>query len=211
VWVKGGAHYSGMAVGQVAELGLCHESARIEFNFRHDDVRTEDYGQEVPADLRYQMATARLSLTLLHYDPIVLEVLQQEALGGRTLRPPGPAGAPDWIGFAGGFGRPGTLMGGRKAMYASGNRFVAVSIVPAGRADPEQQDTPYRFRKCVLSEMPLRLSLGAECSLAQLTFRCLPYCDPTEDGSAVKRAEHFYSGTVLWDYADDALNDGARF
>jgi hypothetical protein len=58
--------------------------------------------------------------------------------------------------------------------------------------------------------MPTRISLGSECSLVHLTFRALPYVDPTSGAGPVRRKEQWYSGAVLWDYQDDALIDGVR-
>jgi hypothetical protein len=126
VYLKGGAHYSGQPVGICAEMGLCQEEVRVEINFLKDDVRSEDFGQQAPADVRFQMATARITMTLLHYDPFVVETAIQESLGGRPF-PWGGDFIADQHHGAGKLGMPGALMGGRKAMYASGPARAATA------------------------------------------------------------------------------------
>lgn len=99
VKVKGGLHQSGFPIALRSELGLAQEEIRVVPRFRYQGLPCDDFGKEVFPEHLWMLATADIHMTLIHWDPAVVEACFMEAMGGAlstatTLWPPGIPFAP---------------------------------------------------------------------------------------------------------------------
>ena len=58
------------------ELGLASEPITISPRFRLRDLRVDDYGPDIPPDVMSQLSDVQLRMTLVHYDPFILNLCQ---------------------------------------------------------------------------------------------------------------------------------------
>lgn len=215
VMVKGGAHYSGQMLGNPTELGLAVEKIQIIPTFHREDVHVDSLGARAAADVMVMAGEVQIKATLIHYNKNLLELLVSESMGGAGFIP-----LPNSVGFAGRAGRfapAGTLLGGRKVMYASGNHFFSVSLY---MGDPQESGAPYRFRQCHMTDRPMVMPLGTTTSMVEVNFRAIPYLRPitgslivsTTSGSTLtvdtrtRRREFPSSGGVIWDRLYDDMS-----
>lgn len=176
VAVKGGAHMSGYAVGDLTELGLAEREIKIVPYYQHVDVTPTGFGG-VACDVVWRLAHVDITLGLIHYDQGVLEILLDESAANGGIRWGDPLTLNEPLGRAGIMAPTGRLLGGRKAMYESGNHFFSVNLLLAsGETDP------YRFRMCHLSMRPATIPMGTDTQVVDVTFRALPYQDPYRSG-----------------------------
>lgn len=216
---RGGEHLSGFALGSLTELGLCIEPVRISPQFNYDDVKVDGFGPYVPIDTQWQLASVQIDCKLIHFDPDTLDAIVAESMAGGTM-PGGLALANAGFRLA----PTGTLLGGRKPMYASGNHFFSLTI--------ESDDIitgsglPIRYRRCHLYQRPVVTPIGTKVQQVDLSFRALPYANPYRSGLYsgvnyglnpvaaglaievdgvlfVKSRESLASGAVIWDYVAD--------
>lgn len=178
VRVKGGAHLGTNPVGVLSELGLCSEAIRISPTFAHKGVNVDDFGPDVPADVMWQLAHVDVSMNLVHYDTDVLEACMDESMGGGR--------GTNGTGLAGVMAPAGRLLGGRKAVFASGCHLISLNLVG---------NTPWRFRACYMTAPPYEYPVGNERSVVKVNWRAIPYVTPTSAGTTELRS----SGAVLWD------------
>lgn len=169
------------------ELGLTIDPVRIVPRYNHLDVMTDDYGPDVPVETLWNMADAVVHMTLVNYDPDVLNKCMRAAMGGGGLNVGNPTGSGSVDGF---MGMAGTPMGGGVAMEASGNNYVMVFLIPTD----DGEYNPYRFVSCYLNSQPLEIPLGTERSLVKLAWRCVPY--RPFNGSEITS----YNNGLLWDH-----------
>lgn len=204
VRVRGGAHLSG-GIGFLTELGLTDRDGvvRIMPEWRHRDVKVDDFGPDVPAELQWQMAQAKIHMTLVHYDRDVLDQCVGEAMGG-------VADASLALGQqAGSLVPAGQPFGRYKPMFASGNHYIRVNLAA-------NNGFPWRFLSCVLQGPPLEIPLGTRRSHVKLIWRAIPYTLPglVSGGSLASGGilvdgiifssgkEISSSGVELWDHLD---------
>ncbi len=187
VKVKGGAHLSGILFPAPAELGLSTDAITISPKFIHRDVRVDDFGPSIPAEVMWQLAEVKITMSLVHYDRNILDYCTSESMGG-TL--PGPLGADDrplqQFAFAGTLAPAGTPLGRGLNLFASGNNYLSVSLT-----SPEL-GWPWRFPTSYLNSNPYIIPLGTEKSIVQLSWRVIPYAPLT--------SEIICSGNILWDH-----------
>jgi len=215
--VRGGAHASGSALGTLSELGLAKEGIKVTPEFVHQDIPVMGMGG-VPADLQWRLGTVDITCSLLHFDPNLMEQLIDESMaqGGFVYLEEGQA-VPEGVnqgnaigdgvtfGRAGMTAPAGSLLWGRKPMYASGNHFFSVHMKFGGQPAPEVGGgppfrDPYRFRKCILTQRPIIYELGTNVQQADLTFRAYPYQDPYRSG--------IYSGQTVFTATSHIVRDG---
>lgn len=207
ITVRGGAHMSGGTIGGVYELGLSSDAIVVAPSFSYEDVKVDDFGPNVPADLQWMLSEVRIRAALIHYDKEVLEVMQDESMGGAGFVPIGNGLLDQKPGC---MAPAGMLMGGRKAMYASGNHFFSFTLHNSDLGS----GTPWRFRKCVLAENPAIYRLGTNASLVDVTVRAIPYWSPTTTTTAsgggssltTLNREIQSSGAILWDFQEDSVD-----
>lgn len=96
VKVKGGLHMSGFPIGVRSELGLATDEIRVIPHFRYQGVPCDDFGKEVFPEQLWALASLDIHMTLIHWDPVVLEACLMEAMGGGFSRAstPYPTGLP---------------------------------------------------------------------------------------------------------------------
>lgn len=184
VEVRGGAHMSGTSIGILTQLGLAEGQVTItpQINFR--DVYVPDFGPNVPADVLWMLSSVRISMTLIFYDPTVLDICIAESMGGSTPNPSGNL----FIDGRGGAGLAGpglnpvyyggTLMGagvplgGLKQIFDSGWHYISTTLT-----SPEL-GLPWCFPKTYLNQSPVEIPIGNDCSKVRLEFTAIPYQDP---------------------------------
>jgi hypothetical protein len=195
VKVKGnGALASSGFPGEAAlwELGLASEAVRVVPRFSYQDVHTDDFGPNIPAEVMWMLADVRIEMVLVHYDRAVLDACISEAMGGISF----PAGA---------IAPAGQCLGRGLPLFSSGNHYVSLSLMSPVLG------VPWRFPASYLDSSPLIIPLGTERTLAHLSWRAIPYRLPAWPGfnpSAIVNnfrsgAEIVSSGIVLWDQRID--------
>ncbi len=200
--VRGGAHMSGGPIGDVSELGLAVEEVRVIPQFSLKDIRVDDFGPDVPAEVMWMLASVRIQATLIHFDSEVLDTMLDETMGGPGFN----VVAQDLIIRRNRILAPGgLLLGGRKPMYASGNHFFSVTLNNTFYGS----GNPWRFRKCHLMETPVIFPVGTNAQACEINIRAIPYWSPVTVSVAgsgegqstltVLRKEIQSSGAVLWD------------
>jgi hypothetical protein len=182
VKVKG--HNALSVDGQSAlhELGLSSEGVTVTPRLVHRDVNADDFGRDVPADVRWMMADAEIGMTLIHYDREVLEKCLRESMGGAAL-----------IGMC---GAAGLTLGRGRALLTSGCRFVSLNLLSP------VEEHPWRFPAAFLAGRPAQVRLGTKVTGAVLSFRAIPYRDPNTSVGTFNQNLHS-SGAVLWDHTAD--------
>lgn len=188
VSVKGGEHMSGRPIGVVSELGLSTDAIVITPRYFHHDMRIDDFGPDVPADVMWNLADVTIRMNLVHYDEEVLDRCERESMGG------GPAltvfDSP--TNNAGLIAPAGTILGGNKFLFASGNHFISVNLFSQTNAELSR-----RYRTCYLAEQPVVFPIGTRASILQLTWRAIPYQEPPSIFNP--NVEWISSGAILWD------------
>ena len=189
-YVKFGAHIP-TSVGNIpgipvpsnrCELGLTSDQIVLTPKIVRHDVKTDDLGPEIPANLMQYMSEMNITMTLVHFDQNVLQIVQGEAGGGAVVA---AGGVTD---VAPGVLQPAGTFLGFGPVLASGNHFMSLNI-----ASPKA-GLPYRFPSCTLADTPMRTPLGTGYSMVTLNWRAIPYSRPNP-----VTGECFSSGAKLWD------------
>lgn len=171
---------------ELTELGLCTDSIQITPRIKNREIMTDDFGDEIPAEVLAKMTDAVVKMTLIHYDEDVLSNCVRQAMGGVRL-----GASDDWI--DGTCGPTGRSMGGGVPLGYFGNRYVTLFLWSAVGA------RPWRFPATYILDN-YDYPVGSKASEVQLTFRALPYVSPVdEDGNVV---EILSDGAVVWDHVD---------
>lgn len=165
----------------IAELGLCSDSVTITPNFRHMDVQLDAWGgtNGPPNEIQWMLADVAISLSLVHYDPDILNTCLRHAMGGRAT-----------IGL---MARAGTRLGNSVAVTAANNLFVQLYLSsPIG-------GRPWYFPATYLTGPPVVYPIGVERSIVQANFRAIPYApDPAGTGYTGGNVTGAQD-VVLWD------------
>lgn len=171
--------------GTLFELGLATDKVRILPRFWHRDLPADDFGPDVPADVLSQMADCLVRMTLVHYNPDILESCMAESIGiDGTLQ-------------SGGLVTAGTPLGAFRAPPLSGSassgcHYMTLYVLS------EVEDLPWRFPTAYLTARPLEIPLSTEKSLVQCEWRAVPYRPPAAAWSGEVRS----SGIFVWDHYD---------
>lgn len=166
---------------QVFELGLCDGPIRIQPRFFHEDLKADDYGDQTPADIRCLAADCTISMNLVHFDRIVLNRCWMLAMG-----------SPSVFGQIGPVGR---IMGEGKGPGAR-NLFVRLMLVPLNL------QTIWRFPAAYITGQPLEYPLGTQRTVANVTWRAIPYMLPSSDYRQSYYKEVVSKNAVLWDHSN---------
>lgn len=192
VYVKGNGALAAIPnQAQLHELGLSSEAIRITPKFNHVDFKCDDFA-DTPPDVFYALAECRVDMTLIHYDPSVLERCMVESMGGGGIVASGITIS--GIMSAGVMAPSYTPMGGGKDLMTSGNHYIMLNIVPN-----TIEREPWRFPSSYLADRPLELPLGTERSLVKLSWRAIPYAYI----GSLDNKEISSSGVVLWDHKQE--------
>ncbi len=199
VVLKFADHISGT---KLLELGLATESIRVFPRFSHQDVRADDFGPHIPADVMTLLADARISMTLIHYDDGVLNLAMAESFG-RTMNPA----------RTGTLAPAGSMMGNGLPLLVSGNHFMHLNLVNANPAAVifGPQMTGWRFPAAYLTDHPVEVPVGTETSKVVLNWRAIPYrplytqavLSGSDNVIGLVSQEILSSGAVLWDFNVD--------
>ena len=181
------------SVSNLSELGLASEGIRITPRFVHHDLRVDDFGPNIPAEVLHQLADCTVSMTLIHYDVNTLDLCLGESLGGLEVGGfPGPTGV-----FIGTMNAAGTPLGGFVPYLQSGYHYTSMSILSP------QLNFPWHFPAAYLAGTPMDLPLGTHASMTKLTWRAIPYNIPRNGDSPDFDGEIVSSGAILWDHIPD--------
>ena len=168
---------SDSAIGSLSQLGLADSPIVVTPNFVTDDIIVDAWGPTIPMDVQTFLQDCTIRMTLVHFDPAVLEVCEMLSAGGASA--------------VGSTVRAGTRMGGGVARFAAGNNFIGLNIASpvAGR--------PYRFYYAMLSGPSVSWPLGTKRSIVQLNWRAIPFTvDPWNSGTGA-------TGAVVFDHTAD--------
>lgn len=175
VSVKGPA---GSAISSLTELGLTDEGVvTITPQIFHDKITVDAWG-DAPPEIQVRLGILTVSMTLVHFDPAILEECWRLSMGG-----------PATVGMV---ARAGARMGNNVARFAAGNNFIGLNCYSpiAGR--------PYRFYYAYLQGNPATWPLGTKRSLVQLNWEVVPYTqDPWQAGLGA-------TNQILWDRTLDS-------
>lgn len=217
IWINGetlvqvkGAEFS--ALGDPAqknhppilwELGLAEKEVTIEFQTKYAEIKADDFGPDVPANLMSVLSTATIDMTLVHYDRWVLDSCIAESMGGSTLTATYPQKVLPGT-LAGTFLGAGTLMGTRGDPQASGNHWISLNLTSPNI------NYPWHFPTTYLEGPPLEIPLGTKRSLVKLRWRALPYAGLSAHYSSVaigaggnQKEELKSAGATLFDHTLD--------
>lgn len=178
VYVKGN---SSSSISTLTELGLSMDQVQIKPNFRHKPIKVDNWWECEP-EVQVQMQNVMISMTLVHFDPAVLDVVIQESMGG--------------VAAPGVMPRAGTRLGNGLARFAVGggkaNHFIGLNLTSPVASKP------WRFYHCYLADSPYNYPIGVERSPVTLNFKAIPYApDPWNGGSGL-------AGVVIYDHTLDS-------
>lgn len=163
------------------ELGLARGPVTITPSFKHADIKVDDFGPDVPADVMVNLADCIIDMTLVHYDHDVLNACIAESLGGAANFAEGVmVGA-------------GVLLGGMNPPLTTGCHFISLNLTSPVLG------MPWHFPTTYLHERPLVLPLGTKRTFADVRWRAIPYFSSTS-----KTQEVASVNTVLFDHILDA-------
>ena len=166
--------------GQLCQLGLSVDEIRVIPSFVHHDIRADDYGTEIPAEIMWMLADVRISMLLNHVDQFVLDAVLAESMAGGVEQDQD-------LGWAGYMAPAGTLMGGNRALHTPGNHYTSLNIrTPV-------QGYPWNFPAAYLTGPPIEIPLGVNVSQYRLNWRAIPYSYYVSVDSEIRS-----SGVPLW-------------
>lgn len=205
VSVKGGAHMSGVPIGQLSQLGLANGPVQVTPTLFTQDVKCDDMGPQAAAEVVQYLAEVQIDMTLINFDPVVLDVCVDEALaGGGVFANPGSS-----QNFLAGIMPPaGTPLGNGRNLLSSGNHWISLNIAaPTGFSQGAQfmsgleVGLPWHFPSATLARDPAVYPLGTRAQVVKLSWRAITYRPlPAVDSDVF---EVFSSGAVLWDHNPD--------
>lgn len=176
---------AGSIIEEITELGLASESIRLTPRYNHLDILTDDFGPNVPVEVLSHLADANLQMTLVHYDPQILDYCMYLAMGGR-----GPISSTnDWDGSLSPAAVP---LGLGAPLHDEINNYVSVYLVPASYTTT----VPYRFPACYLDAKPLEIPFGTERTLVKLNWRVIPYQEFTTGEITSEQGHRLWSHEI---------------
>ena len=169
---------AGSAIANVQQLGLADSPITVSLDFRHSDVQVDAWGRQIPPEVQVMLASATISMNLIHFDRDILDECWRLSMGG-----------PAAIGQV---ARAGTRLGNSATLQTSTtNMFMALGI-----ASPVA-NKPWRFRSVYLTGTPGQYPLGTEKRVVVLNWRAIVYPgtngDPWQAGLGA-------NNQILWDY-----------
>ena len=155
-----------LGLGTLVQLGLTADPITVTHNFKHRDMNVDAYGgpEGIPPDVQWMLGEVYVQMTLIHFDPAVLALCHQAAMGGALAE--------------GSVARAGTRLGANGPRFGGGNVYIGLNIASPVVA------RPWRFWYSYIVGAPAQWPLGTEKSIVQLTWRCIPYTQDPWGGSA---------------------------
>jgi len=172
---------------QTYELGLASGQVKINFRYSHEEIKVDDFGSTIPADIMSNLMDATISMDLIHYDPYVLDTCIGQSHGGQGLvGQENPYVNYNTVGY---MSPAGTLLG------AGGDILTETEVygMYLWLRSP-QLGLPWRFLYTCLTESPTIITLGTEKSIAQCKWRAIPLAIPN-----VNTGEVVSNNAILWD------------
>lgn len=151
----------------LSELGLTDSPVTISVQINHLDIAVDAFGGQggAPPELQCMLGEASINMTLVHFDPDVLNSCLALSYGG--------AGT-------GTMPAAGTRMGANAAVGAAPNKFISLTLSSPVEA------RPWNFPAAFLTNQPMQFPIGAERSVVSLTWRAIPYTiDPITSAGVV--------------------------
>ena len=171
----------------IRELGLCSDSIVITPKFNHLDVPLDAWGgaNGVAPEVQTMLAEMQIVMNLIHFDAEVLRDCVQNSLGGGSATP-------------GVLTRAGTRLGGGVAVGTVGNFYISLFL---SAPITNSQGVPWYFPSTYLTGQPVNFPIGVERTIAQVTFRAIPYAGGSSDVAAADpyNAGAGAGGKILWD------------
>jgi hypothetical protein len=189
------------------ELGLTLGPVRVVPNLVHRDIRVDDFGPDIPAEIMSTLADAQIHMTLVHFDDDVLDKCIANSMGGQYRA----SGFSDTL-VGGVFAGAGSLLGNGKQVGEPGNNFITL-ILTTTNASALNVVAPYRFPTAYICANPLDIPLGTERSLVTVRWRAIAYVPPfpateaTVPTSSTIPQEIKSRGSVLWYRTDPEPDD----
>lgn len=174
----------GTEIEEITELGLAEKGIIITPKYVHKDIRVDDFGPEVPADVLAMIAECSIAMTLVNFDPYILDACLSESMGG---------------GVAGTMAGAGIPLGGGIPLYEEDCHYITLSLTSPN----EEFDfglPAWNFLATYMPVKPMEYPIGTEKTLARLLWRAIPYVEPTSDGEILS------AGAVIWNR--DAIDLG---
>lgn len=153
---------SDSAIGSLQQLGLAADPIRWTPTFLHHDLNVDATGEAV-VDVQNMTAFVTIRMTLIHFDPVILDECVRLSMAASA------------VGFA---GRAGQRLGNNFPQFAAGNNLIGVGIASpiAGK--------PWRFHSCHLIGPGMDYPLGTKKTMADLIWRGICYTtDPWGGGT----------------------------
>jgi hypothetical protein len=177
--VRGGVHMSGAAIGVMSELGLSVGQVTIEPQINFKSVYVNDFGPDVPPDVLTMLSSVKISMTLIHYDPEVLDICIGESMGNSIPNLVENSDAEGgFVQYVGGtLAGAGTPLGGLKRIFDSGWHYISLNL------SSQVLGQPWTFPKCYLNRQPVKIPIGTELSQVYMEWTALPYFDPYMSGN----------------------------
>lgn len=172
---------SDSAIANLTELGLSETAIRVQLDFKHMPIQVDAWGGQIPPELQMMLASASLTINLVHFDRAVLDECLRLSM----------AGAP----AIGQLPRAGARMGNNLARFApggvAGNHYIGLNLTsPVGAK-------PWRFFFSYMTGPAMNFPVGAERSVAVVNWNVVPFSqDPYGAGTSSQ-------GQALWDYGSD--------
>ncbi len=174
VTVRGSA--GSAVIGSMQQLGLAVSSIRITPNYNHLAVTADAWGQ-APFEMQFMLATVNISMTLVHFDRVVLAACQAESMGGSASE--------------GQLTRAGTRLGSNAALYSAGCHYISLGLTSP------QAGSPWLFYFCFMTGPPMEFPLGTERSLVVTNWQAIPAAnDPWQLGLGAQGAYIFSHDTL---------------
>jgi hypothetical protein len=158
---------SDSTINELTELGMSQESISITIQSERRPIIVDAYGGK-PPESQFFGAMAAVSMSLVNFDPDILEFCLTESWGSS----PG----------VGQLGHAGALLGNGLARFApggvNGNHFIGLNIQSALGTQP------WRFLYAYLADNPIDWPIGAEKSIVRTSWESIPYSpDPWNNGN----------------------------
>lgn len=186
VYVKGTTTLSA-----TSELGLSDKQITITPNFVHQDIHCDDFGPTIPPDVIWLLADVTIQMTLVHYDPAVLNLCLGCSMANAV-----------------GANNEGTVVSAGTIMGAPANNYISLNIAsPVGQL-------PWKFPTAYLTGPPMELPLGSDRTIVTLRWRAIPYTpltvttttegdSPSNMVTTTTPNECKSSGAILWTHTLD--------
>lgn len=172
VKVKGAA---GSLIGSLSELGLSDGPINVQVVPKFNRLKVNAWG-DVPPEIQSMLAECMVTMTLIHFDPVILDACVALSQGGASA--------------AGTLARAGARLGNNSPRLSATNFFIGLNLTSP------VEGKPYRFLTSYI-DGPVLYPFGVEAQIAQVHWSVIPYTmDPYGGGLGAQ-------GSILYDNNPD--------